>query len=96
MTGASVGAVAKARARAPGSAKAATIATAQVANVATSKAIAQGVVTIAATAIVEGRTQGHDTVEGGGSEVSVEVGSIARVTGEVAPTAKVTSHGGRS
>lgn len=92
----SVGAVAKARARAPWPIEATTIASAQVVDVATTKAVAQGAVAIASTAIVQGRAQRHNTVQGGGSEGPVEVGPIARVPWEVASTAEVTSHGGSS
>lgn len=95
-TGLSVSAVAEARVRAPWPAKAATIATAPVVHVATTKAVAQGAVAIASITIVQGRSQGHDTVQGGSSEGPVEVGSIARIAREVASTAEETSHGGRS
>lgn len=91
----SVSAVAKARARAPRPAAAAAVATAQVADVATPEAVAQGAVAIASITIVQGRAQGHDAVQGGGSEGPVEVGSIARITWEVASAAEETSHGGR-
>ena len=73
----SVGAVAKARARAPRPVKAATIATAQAANVAATKA--QGAVAIASITVVQGRAQGHDTVQGHSSVGPVESGSIARL-----------------
>lgn len=92
----SVGAVAKARARAPRPVKAATIATAQAANVAATKAIAQGAVAIASITVVQGRAQGHDTVQGHSSVGPVESGSIARIAWEVASTAEETSHGSRS
>ena len=94
--GPSVRAVAEARVRAPWPAAAATVATAPVVHVATAKAIAQGAVAIAPVTIVQGRAQGHDAVQGGGSEGPVEVGSIARIAWEVASTAEETSHGGRS
>lgn len=90
----SVGAVAKARARAPRPVKAATIATAQAANVAATKA--QGAVAIASITVVQGRAQGHDTVQGHSSVGPVESGSIARIAWEVASTAEETSHGSRS
>lgn len=94
--GPSVSAVAEARVRAPWPAKAAAVATAPVVQVATAEAVAQGTVAIAAVTIVQGRAQGHDAVQGGGSEGPVEVGSVARVAGEVASAAEETSHGGRS
>lgn len=94
-TGPSVRAVAEARVRAPWPATAASVATAPVVHVATAKAVAQGAVAVASIAIVQGRAQGHDAVQGGGSEGPVEVGSIAGIAWEVASTAEETSHGGR-
>lgn len=94
--GPSVSTVAEARVRAPWPAEAAAIATAPVVHVATAKAVAQGAVAIASITIVQGRAQGNDAVQGGGSEGPVEVGSIARIAGEVASAAEETSHGGRS
>lgn len=92
--GPSVGAVAKARARAPWPIKAAPIATAQVAKVASTETVAQGAVAIAS--ITKGRAKGHNAVQGGGSEGPVEIGSIGRIAWEVASAAKETSHRGRS
>lgn len=94
--GPSVGAVAKARARAPWPIKAAPIATAQVAKVAATKTVAQGAVAIASITIIQGRAKGHDAVQGGGSEGPVEIGPIGRIAWEVASTAEETSHGGRN
>lgn len=58
----SVGAVAKARARAPRPVKAATIATAQAANVAATKA--QGAVAIASITVVQGEPRGMTQFRG--------------------------------
>jgi hypothetical protein len=93
-TGPSVGAVAEAGARAPWPVEATTVATAQVVQVVAIKAVVPGAVG-SATAIVQGRAQGHNAVEGGGPEGPVEVGSIARIAWEVASTAEITSHGGK-
>ena len=94
-TGPSVGAIAEARVGAPWPAPAAAV-TAPVVQVAPTKAEAQGAVAIASVTIVQGRAQGHDAVQGSGSEGPVEVGSIARIAREVASAAEETSHGGWS
>lgn len=91
----SIGAVAEARARAPWPVEAATIATAWI-LVVTHTTIAEVAGAIdGSTAMVQGRTQRHNTVQGSGSVGSMEVGSMARIPWEVASTAEIASHGGR-